>query len=774
MGGSRLTGPAGGPLGMTLRLGDVPYLNTKPLTLALEGREGVELHVQPPSRLSEMLREGSLDGALVSSFALFHLPGSRYVPGVGIASRGPVESIRLYCRKPADSLARVGLDAWSLAASNMARVLLKRRWGAEPEFVPIDPLRPPREDPSIDAFLLVGDNALREPPGEFYVLDLGEEWTDFTGKPFVYALWVFRPGSGGPEAAKLLQDAKAQGLARLDEIIARAGKTHPFLPPGLARRYLTECIRYDVGPGEEEGLRLYYDWLREEGLAPSGWEPERLGEDRAPRAAAVQPAGQRRSSGGGGDMKDEALCYLSVHDLGGRIRRREVSPVEVVEAHLRRIEALNPRLSAFLTVTGDQALAEARRAEAEIAAGRWRGPLHGVPYGAKDIIDTAGVRTTHGSSFFRENVPAGDADCIARLKLAGAILIGKTHTHEFASAPTNVNPHYGPAHNPWRLDRITGGSSGGSAAAVAAGLAPFALGSDTGGSIRNPAALCGLVGLKPTHGRVSLLGVCPNVMTFDHVGPMTRSARDAALALQALAGYDPRDPASRDVPVPDYTADWERGVRGLRIVLCPDFYANAEVDAEVERGFSEAVRVFRDLGARVETVPFAHGGRFMEVFRPISGPEYAEFHRPLYAKNPGGYGADVRERVEWSLKIASDDYVRALRERELLRREVAGFFRGVDALLLPSMPCAAPPIATLKARVNGKERDGVWIHRPFLSAHNLTGCPAVSLPMGFDREGLPLSIQIAGPEWSEARVLAVAHAYEEATPEIRMKRPPLE
>src|SRR6266540_1576764 len=301
-------------------------------------------------------------------------------------------------------------------------------------------------------------------------------------------------------------------------------------------------------------------------------------------------------------MGDVDLCDLSVHDLGGRIRRRDVSSVEVVDAHLRRIEALNPRLSAFFTVTGDLARQEARRAEAEVAAGRWRGPLHGVPYGAKDIIETAGILTTHGSSFFRDHVPAQDADCIVRLRRAGAILLGKTLTHEFASAATTINPHYGTARNPWKLDRITGGSSGGSAAAVAAGLCSFALGSDTGGSIRNPAALCGVVGLKPTHGRVSLTGVCPNVLTFDHLGPMTRTARDAALVLQALAGYDPRDCTSRDAPVSDYLAGWERGVRGLRLVLCPDFHAHAEVDGDVQRAFNEAVHVFRELGATVETV----------------------------------------------------------------------------------------------------------------------------------------------------------------------------
>ena len=473
-----------------------------------------------------------------------------------------------------------------------------------------------------------------------------------------------------------------------------------------------------------------------------------------------------------GTLGTDDLCYRGIFDLAGRIQRREISPVEIVDAYLRRIEALNPRLSAYLTLTADSAREEALRAEAEIAAGRWLGPLHGIPYGVKDIIETKGVRTTHGSSFFRDFVPDRDAECITRLRGAGAIMLGKTLTHEFAAATTTINPHFGTAHNPWNLDCITGGSSGGSAAAVAAGLCAFALGSDTGGSIRNPAALCAVVGLKPTHGRTSLVGVCPNVMTFDHLGSITFSARDAALVLQTLAGYDPRDAASRDVAVPDFTEDWVHGVRGMRLVLCPDFYMNAEVDSEVEHAFAEAVRVFRSLGATVEAVSFRNGKRLTELFPAISGPEFAEFHRPYYEKNPDGYGASVRERLEWSLKITGDEYVRGLRERELLRREVAEFFRGADALLLPSMPCAAPRIDSLMAKVNGKEYPCMWIHRPFQSPHNLTGCPAVALPMGFDRKGMPLSLQVVGPEWSDGRILGIAGAYEEATPEIRARRAP--
>lgn len=471
-------------------------------------------------------------------------------------------------------------------------------------------------------------------------------------------------------------------------------------------------------------------------------------------------------------MDVDTLCFSSLADVAERIRARELSPVDVVEAHLTRIEALNPRLFAFLEVTADTARRQAKAAEAEITAGRYRGPLHGIPWGAKDIFDTAGIRTTHGSSFFRDRVPTEDADAVARLTQAGAVLLGKCHTHEFAAAATTVNPHYGTTHNPWNPDVIAGGSSGGSAAAVAAGLCPAALGSDTGGSIRVPAAFCGVVGLKPTHGRVSLSGVCPNVLSFDHVGTLTRTARDAALMLQAIAGYDPRDAMSRDVPVPDFSARLGNGIRGMRLALCPDFTAHAEVDEEVAAAFEVAVATLRGLGARIDTVPFPHYPRLEPTMAAIQGAEFAEFHRPFYQQNPDGYGADVRARLERALEVQLDDYVRALRERELLRRDVAALFQGVDAIVSPTTPNVAAPIATLMARVNGKELSCLWLHRPFLTPHNLTGYPAVAVPMGYSTGGLPLSLQIVGRPWGEADLLGIAHAYEAATPELRGRRPP--
>ncbi len=264
--------------GQGLKLGTVPFLNAKPLTLTLETRAGVELRSEPPAQLLPLLENGTLDGALVSTFALFHLPGARYVPEVGIASRGRVRSIRLFCRRPPEELRRVGLDGWSLSAANMTRVILKRKWGAEPEFAVVDPLRPPLEDESFDAFLLIGDNALREEAGGLDGIDLGEAWEAFTGLPFLYAVWVFGSGKAGAagrrevETCRLLREAKEEGVARLDEIIAAAGRDLPYIDEAAARDYLTNCIRYDVGPDEEAGLKRYHEYLAEDGLALVDWD----------------------------------------------------------------------------------------------------------------------------------------------------------------------------------------------------------------------------------------------------------------------------------------------------------------------------------------------------------------------------------------------------------------------------------------------------------------------------------------------------------------------
>jgi aspartyl-tRNA(Asn)/glutamyl-tRNA(Gln) amidotransferase subunit A len=468
-------------------------------------------------------------------------------------------------------------------------------------------------------------------------------------------------------------------------------------------------------------------------------------------------------------VRDEAITDLSASELAEKIRTKALSPVEVVEAHLDHVERHNNTYVAFITVAGEEALAASKKAEAEIVAGHHRGPLHGVPYGAKDIIDTAGIRTTNGASFYRDNVPARSAECIDRLERAGAILIGKCNTHEFAAASTTINRNYGTARNPWDRDRIVGGSSGGSACALAARMIPIALGSDTGGSIRTPAALCGVVGLKPTMGRISLSGIYPNVPTIDHSGPMARTVTDAALALQVMAGYDPQDPKSVDRSVPDFTTTLEKGVKGARIAVSPDFTQNAEVDGDIAAAFERALEVLRHLGAVIETIPFEGAERFPDIFRRIAGPEFSEVHRKHFGENPDAYDPDVRERVEWSVEVPLDDYVRALRERELLIREVEALLTGFDAMVSPALPVAAPLIETRMTELNGREVAYKNLHRPFLSSHNLTGCPAMVIPMGFNRQDLPMSIQVSSGRWREADMLRVARAYEAATPELRNK-----
>ena len=471
-------------------------------------------------------------------------------------------------------------------------------------------------------------------------------------------------------------------------------------------------------------------------------------------------------------MADERLTFLGLTEQARLIRTREVSPVELTEAHLARIGRLNPRLGAYITVCADQARAAAHAAEQAIAQGARLGPLHGITVGVKDIFDTAGVRTTHGSSFYRDNVPAEDAESVRRLKSAGAIVIGKCNTHEFAAGSTTNNPWYGAARNPWNPERSPGGSSGGSGAAVAAFLCAAATGTDTGGSIRSPAACCGVVGLKPTYGRVSLRGIYPNALSLDHPGPIARTARDAALLLQGMAGWDPDDPTSENVPVPDFTEGIEAGVSGMRLALCPDFHAS-ELDRSVETALDDAVKTLAGLGARIETVAFSLREALQAARIAISRAEFLALHRARFAAHPEGYGADVRERLREAAATTLDDYVRACRDRERVRRALDRLLVDVDALILPVAPCEAPLIDGT-ARVNGKDVVFSEVGIPLRGPVNVTGLPAVAVPTGWSASGLPLSMQIVGPRWGEAKILRIAHAYEEATPALRNRRPPLD
>jgi len=461
--------------------------------------------------------------------------------------------------------------------------------------------------------------------------------------------------------------------------------------------------------------------------------------------------------------KSGEVTQLSLKDASAMVRRKAVSPVELTQACLARIERLNPALNAFITVTAEQALREARDAEAEIQKGKWRGPLHGIPIALKDLFDTAGVRTTAGSGVFKDRVPEQDAEVVRRLRAAGAVLLGKLNMHEFAYGGTSVATYFGAVHNPWNLDRIAGGSSGGSAAAVAAGLCYGALGSDTGGSIRQPSAYCGIAGLKPTYGRVSTRGVIPLSWSLDHVGPMCRSVGDAALLLQAIAGYDPQETNSVDVPVPDYTQALRAKVSPLRLGVPRKMFFE-QIDAEIAAAVNQAIEVLRKLTAGVRDVELPPYDTL-----PVVPAEAYAYHAPYVTKMPELYQPSVRERVESGKNITAETYIAGRRELDRLRRAVREVFTGVDLLITPTTPVSPATIAD-SAQADVRPPGGVGFSLRNTQPFDIFGLPAISVPCGFTNSGLPIGLQITGPHWGEPAVLALAHAYEQAT-EWHTRRP---
>ena len=455
------------------------------------------------------------------------------------------------------------------------------------------------------------------------------------------------------------------------------------------------------------------------------------------------------------------LTFASVTELVRMIATKQVSPVEVVRAHLERITALDGSLKAFITVTADAALGGAREAEAAVAAGRPLGPLHGVPLGLKDLYDTAGVRTTGGSKILGQRVPAADATVVRRLRDAGMISLGKLNMVEFAYGPEGLNVHYGHARNPWdqRVHRMTGGSSSGSGAAVAAGLVPVALGSDTGGSIRIPCSLCGLTGLKPTYGRVSRAGVLPLSWSMDHVGPMTRTAADAALVLGAMAGYDAADPTSSVLPVPDYTAALTGDVRGLRVGLLRSFFlesATAEVGAAVEG----AARALEKAGAVVDDVVLPSVRHVAAGALAVVATEAMAYHAAWLRTRRADYDPEVSTRLMLGAFVSGVHYVRGQQARALIRREVDDALARRDVLLAPATPIPAPGIDERRTVLGDGASDVrsalIRLTRPF----NFSGHPACSVPCGFTGGGLPIGMQIVGRPFDEATVLRAADAYQ--------------
>ena len=414
---------------------------------------------------------------------------------------------------------------------------------------------------------------------------------------------------------------------------------------------------------------------------------------------------------------------LSLAEAAEQIASRELSPVELVDSVLQRIADVDDRVTAFVTVTPDSARQAAKEAEQEIAAGRPRGPLHGIPVGVKDLYDTAGVATTSSSQVRANHVPERDAAVVERLQQAGAVSVGKTHTHEFAYGVITPTTR-----NPWDLDRIPGGSSGGSGAAVAAGMCMLGMGSDTGGSIRIPAAACGTVGLKPTYGRVSRRGVASLSWSLDHVGPLTRTVRDAALALAAVAGYDRSDPATVDVPVPDYTAQLEDGVAGLTVGVPSNFFFDL-LDPQVEQAVRKAVAELESQGARVREVELPHAELWMAVEFGILVPEASAYHARELRSKGELYGDDVRAFLEAGELVLATDYLRALQARTLVQQGVRDAFEGLDVLLAPTLPATAARVGQgLFTWPDGTEEPVINAYVRTSCLGNLTGLPSMSVP----------------------------------------------
>jgi aspartyl-tRNA(Asn)/glutamyl-tRNA(Gln) amidotransferase subunit A len=458
------------------------------------------------------------------------------------------------------------------------------------------------------------------------------------------------------------------------------------------------------------------------------------------------------------------LVWRSVVELSRMIATKEVSPVEVVRAFLARITALDGKLKAFITVCGDAALAAARAAEGELMAGRAAGPLHGVPYAPKDLYNTQGVRTTGGSKILADFVPAEDATVVSRLRAAGAIVLGKLNMHEFAYGPEGLNAHYGDALNPWddRAHRVAGGSSSGSGVAVAAALAPAALGSDTGGSIRIPASLCGISGIKPTYGRVSRAGVLPLAWSMDHAGPMARTAADCALLLGAMAGYDPADPTTSVLPVPDYMAALTGDVRGLRVGLLRAHFTDVAAP-EVRDAVLAAAKTFERAGAVVDEVNLERVAEVSVASFAIVPVEALAYHAEWLRTRPRDYQPDVRERLMLGAFVSGVQYVRGQQVRQLVRQELDAVLARRDVLLAPATPVPAPVLGEKETTLGDGKSDVrsalIRLTRPF----NLSGHPACAVPCGFTATGLPIGMQIVGRPFDEATVLRAADAYQRST-----------
>src|ERR1700676_869150 len=462
--------------------------------------------------------------------------------------------------------------------------------------------------------------------------------------------------------------------------------------------------------------------------------------------------------------QSSSLTNLSLSEVSQLVHSKKVSPVELTKDCLSRIERVNPKLNAFITVTADSALAEARQAEAEIQRDNWRGSLHGIPIALKDLVDTAGVRTTAASGLFKDRIPTQDAEIVRRLRAGGAVLLGKLNMHEFAYGGSSAISYFGAIRNPWNTAYCTGGSSGGSAAAVAARLCYGAIGSDTGGSIREPASYCGVGGLKPTYGRVSTSGVVPLSWSLDHLGPMTRTAMDAALILQVIAGYDPQDAASLNIPFPDCTSTIADTTSSLRLGI-PRLYFYEALNSEIQTAMEVAHSVLKTIsGTQRDIAPLATDGTYSSVIDPsltiIKAESYA-YHKEYISRSPELYQEPTLNRIRAGADVTISAYIQSRRQLDQIRHSVSRFFDSVDLMITPTVSVPPSSIADLADPGTARAKELLMLHntRPF----NLLGLPTISVPCGFTRSGLPIGMQITGPPDSKATVLRLAYAYEKAT-----------
>lgn len=454
-------------------------------------------------------------------------------------------------------------------------------------------------------------------------------------------------------------------------------------------------------------------------------------------------------------------AHSTIAKLARAIRSREVSPVEVVNLLLERIDGVNGELNAYITVLSEQALQTAKLAERDAVAGNLRGPLHGIPLGIKDIIYTSGVRTTMGSAFFADYIPTYSSAVVERLEDAGAIIMGKLNTHEFAYGPTGDRSYSGPARNPHDTTKITGGSSGGAGAAVSAGLCYGAVGTDTGGSVRIPSALCGVVGMKPTYGRVSLYGVFPLAWSLDHAGPLTRTVEDNALLLNALAGHDRRDPVSAVRDSEDFTRDLAKGVSGSTVGIPGSFYFDG-LSEEVKLVVEQAIETLRELGAKIRTVEMTDLEQYLQAQRLMLASEAYAVHQERFEQDPENFEEDVRERLAASACTRVHEYVRARRLQVMAAKEFDRALERAEILLTPTVPTTAPPIWQREIDICGSRELARSAVTRYTGLTNLTGHPSLSLPCSFGY-ALPSGLQIIGRRFDEATVYRFGQACEKAS-----------